>query len=210
MKRAHAWLLSLFLAVSAWPLQAAPVISVERTGSAAIGIGSSVTFELHVSGLTEPLGAFGFDLLFDPAVLAFQPAVSAAAQFGDRLGQLDTEAIGFAQVSAPGLLRLDEVSLLDTLALDALQRDAGGQRLDHIVLALVSFQGLAAGVSSVAIDPTSLVLSDAAGQVLAGALLVPSAVAVVPEAATSWLLAAAAVAWVAVLRRRRRPGQVVV
>jgi hypothetical protein len=214
MSRFRCWLGTLVLASIAWPACAVPVLSIERV-NATVGVGGVATFELHASNLTDPLGAFAVDISFDPALLAFVPEASAGAQFGQLLGQPDSEAIGLALLLAPGVLHLDQVSLLDSASLDALQRDSGGQMLGDIVLAMFSLQGLGVGVSQIGFVPAGIVLADAAGNVLAEVLGVPSALAVVSEPATLWLLAfgvgVAAVqrrsrAWVLALRRwRGRP-----
>jgi hypothetical protein len=89
--------------------KAAIIVALEPSSEIA-GLGQAFPVDLVVSGLGSfappSLGAFSFDLNYDPGVLA---AVSLS--FGNALDLGFDGSIQFSDLSVPGLIHLDEVSL---------------------------------------------------------------------------------------------------
>jgi hypothetical protein len=161
------------------PLLPLPVTLTPSETSATTG--DAVTLDVSTSGLAAPLGAFDIFISYNPALLSFN---AAAASFGLSLGDTSVfEAIGFAQISTPGVIEVAETSLLATSDLAAVQ--AGGPPFD---LADLPFTALGTG-------PVTFDLVSAVG-VTADA---------VPEPA-SWAMLLACLPLVAWQRRRRRAG----
>lgn len=113
------------------------------------------------------LAAFGFDLLFDPSVLAFSLAGSSP---GPALGSPSQgEAFYDLDESTPGIVRLLGVSFLEESAssclfciapyLDQLQSDGNGAPLNKLRLATLAF--VLAGNQGVLPESTRLTLNDA-------------------------------------------------
>ena len=192
MKKIVSLLIALFTLSTTHLTQATPILSLDRVSPATIAVGDVATFELRVSGLSTLLGAFSADISYDSSVLSFLPESSITAQFGTRLGDLSaSEAVGTVDASVSDALHIDQVSLLGTPALEALQHDAFGQLLPSFVLAEIRFQGVAPGTSSLNFTPVSTVLSDEAGNSLASLMLTGSSISVtgdVPEPGSAWLL----------------------
>ncbi len=200
MARRFILLLALACGLVAAPAHAA-VLLINRLTPATIGVGDSAVFEVRIAGLSSALGAFSVDIQFDGEVLDFVPAANASLQFGTRLGDPLTDSVSSAFVISPGLLHIDQVSLLGEASLDALQRDASGALLSDFVLADIRFTGRAGGgFSLLEAVPNSVVLSDSLGIALPGPLLGSSGVKVVTVPSTA-LLAALGLALVALRAR---------
>ena len=138
--------------------RAAPIGISLQPSVTAINEGDSTSVDLVVSGLgnlaAPSLGAFDFDLSYDPAILA---VVSLA--FG---GFLDVGVFGSipsSNLSTPGFIHLDEISLEASSSLN-------GAQPDSFTLATLDFKGLTAGISSIGFSFASL--SDELGQSLTG------------------------------------------
>ncbi len=194
---------ALFAMTTAGHSEGTVILSLERTGPAAIGVGDTATFDLRISGLTTLLGAFSVDNSFDPTILSFMPVGMLGAQFGSLLGDPTSEAVGIADASVPGVLHLDEVSLLGTAELDALQRDALGNLLPSFVLVTVAFQGVGPGVGLLDFVPGSVTLSDDAGTALSTPALGPAVVRVISLPGTLWLFGLGLCITMASMARRR-------
>ena len=185
MKHLANWfILPLCLSLgSAW---SAPVLSLDRVSSGVMGRGGSVSFELRLSGAESFIGAYSLNIHFDPSVLGYLPS---ANPFGPSLGNPLTESFGVAEVSNAGVLHVDQISLLDTAALESLQSDGFGNRLSELVLASFSFEGLGVGAGNFAFDAASIQFSSAAGDLLPPPLLAPpDGVQVVSEPASAALV----------------------
>lgn len=173
----------MFALSSAASTQAAPVLTLQPAGPVAIGVGGSASYDLVLLSPDAVIGAFSVDLSFDSSVLHFTPAVSPAAQFGAHLGDPLLEAIGAAGESSPGVLHLDQVSLLDAAGLEALQ--GGGALLPSLVLATLTFEGIGPGLGLLDFLPASLQFSNADGNLLPTPDALPiGSVQVIPEPAT--------------------------
>lgn len=194
----------LFALTSAGTAGAAPVVlSLQPTGGTSTGVGGSVSYELLLDNPDAILGAFSLDLAFNPDVLHFVPAASPGAQFGPYLGDPALEAIGTAGESSPGVLHLDEVSLLDAASLEALQ--GGSTLLPSLLLANLTFEGIGPGVGGLGFLAASVQLSDAVGNLLAvPALVQPGEVDVIPEPASAALVVLALAACGAASRSSNR------
>ncbi len=141
-------------------------------------VGGLAFFDLKISGLSgvSPLGAFSVDIVFAPSIIAPGPIPITFDKF---LGNTNLdEADTFVDMSVPGSLHLDEVSLLLTPDLLSLQGDSFG-------LAHVMFVGHTIGSTS--INLTNVVLSDATGYVISGVSVQNGAVNV-PEPSALLLL----------------------
>ncbi len=141
-----------------------------QPGSTAVEIGNTVLVDLVIDGLgnlTSPsLGAFDLDVTYDPSVLS-----AASVTFGV---QLDLGAFGSLQsfdLSLPGQIHLDELSLETASDLDAAQPDS-------FVLATLEFVAVGPGLSAIEFDPLFATLSDAGANVLTGYSLGASAITV--------------------------------
>jgi hypothetical protein len=193
--------------LGAWPLAQALQMTLVPRGGYQIAPGGSVLVELGIAGLQSggldtELGAFHLDLYYDPTVLAYTPA--APSGWGGALGQTGLgEALAFADASTPGLLRLDQVSLLDGLALDQLQDDG-------FVLATLAFEVLpwtSPPPANTFLFADNILLGDAFGNVIPAALdQIPVLILQVDEPPPLAIIGAglAALAWG---RRRTRPGR---
>lgn len=156
---------------------------------------------LQSGGLNTELGAFHLDLYYDPTMLTLLSPT--AANWGNSLGHTSpvAEALTFADNSTPGLLRLDEVSLLDRTALDVLQGDS-------FLLASLIFQVTAPAPprpDNTFLFADDILLGDAAGnRIPAGLDQIPQLILFVDEPATLAIfgLGLSALAW-----RRRLTGK---
>ncbi len=141
--------------------------------------GDTAIVDLNISGLgnfvTPTLGAFDLDVTFDASLLSFTDVT-----FGTFLGDPALfEAITLVDFSAGGLL---ELSLLSSIALDAIQPDA-------FTLATLEFTGIGVGTSPLNLE--NVVLSDALGFVISNPTLENASVNViasVPEPSPSLLM----------------------
>ncbi|SFL89263.1 cohesin domain-containing protein [Rugamonas rubra] len=119
------WLLTL-----AWlPSARALSITLDPRGGFQVAPGGTLLLDINIDGLRSgglntELGAFQFDLLFDPTLFQFVAGLPSA--FGSGLGVVGDpgSALGFVDLVAPGQLHLAEVSLLDGATLRAMQGDA--------------------------------------------------------------------------------------
>jgi hypothetical protein len=139
------------LAANANP-SAAVVLSLNPSPQQ-INVGGAAIVDIIISGLgdqTAPsLGAFDIDLSYDPAVVAPLSAI-----FGSHLDLGGIGSIQFAELTTPGLIHLDEVSIETPEDLNSLQ-------LGTFTLATLTFNGLAEGDSPLVFQ--SLALSDENG-----------------------------------------------
>jgi hypothetical protein len=169
---------------------AARAISLTLVPSApSVALGDPLTVTLQASALAgAAVGAFDVDLGFDPARLAFLSASFGAALGDVSLGEQLTDVIAGA-----GTLNVAAVSLLDPVALAALQGDP-------VALVSITFQTLAAGTGAVSVD--AALISDAFAAALAVDDRTGASVEVVPEPALALALALAAAAFLAARRAR--------
>lgn len=192
--------------LGALPQAQALQITLTPHGGYQIAPGDQLLVDLDIAGLqsgglSTELGAYHLDLYYDPSLLSFLPGPPTG--WGTALGSTTgpVEALAFADHGTPGLLRLDEVSLLDGVTLDALQGDA-------FRLATLAFQVLQAPAPAPAntfLFADAIVLGDAAGNLIPVALSnIPVLILQVDEPGTLAILAlgAAALAW----RRRAASG----
>ncbi len=146
-----------------------------------VGVGDVVSLDLTISGLGDfvptSLGAFVTEITFDPNVLAFTDVVFDVF-LGDPADPLETSTV--VDTSTPGVVVLDEFSLLLDVELDALQPAS-------FALADLTFTGRNVGSSAIAFGLIDL--SDAAfpASSLPAESLTTASVVVTPEPA-SWLL----------------------
>lgn len=124
------WMSRLCLLLCCGSVWASPILSVELVSSAPKIYQGEVVYVtaqisgLRTAGLDAAVGAFSLELSFDSAdLLPFN--FGSFGGFGDGLGNPDLgEAVTFADLSTPGLLRIAETSLLDDMALADLQSDS--------------------------------------------------------------------------------------
>ncbi|PHV17649.1 hypothetical protein CSQ90_04705 [Janthinobacterium sp. BJB303] len=208
----------LFLAALLWlaclgcsPLAQALQMTLVPRGGYQIAPGGTVLVDLNIAGLqsaglSTELGAFHLDLYYDPDLLFYLPG--APSGWGTALGQTagGAQALAFADHGTPGLLHLDEVSLLDALTLGQLQGD--GFRL-----ATLAFQARMPGgpvPANTFLFADDILLGDAAGNRIPVALdEIPVLILQVEEPATIALfgMGVAALAWQrrrVIMRPRRR------
>ncbi|MGK5054951.1 hypothetical protein [Janthinobacterium sp. RB2P8] len=158
----------LWLACLSWaPLAQALQMSLVPRGGYQIAPGGLLVVDLNIAGLQSgglntELGVFHLDLYYDPTLLSFLPG--APSGWGTALGQTagGAEALAFADASTPGLLRLDEVSLLDGLTLGQLQGD--GFRLATLAFHVMMPPGPAPANTILFAD--DILLADAGGNLI--------------------------------------------
>jgi hypothetical protein len=117
----------------------------------------AVSLDLIISGLDvggpDSLAAFSLDVLFSSNVLTY-----SSLEFGPYLGEIGLTAFSYVDDSSaaayPGMVYLDEVSILFDWELDMLQDDS-------FTLATFNFIGANPGYTLIAMD--NVVLSDAFG-----------------------------------------------
>ena len=148
--------LSIGIAALALSLQAKANITVAlEPSSQTISAGSPASLNLVISGLgnyaSPSLGGFDFDLSYNPAVLS---AVSVV--FGTHLDLGIVGSVQNSDLSIPGVVHLDEVSLESASDLQANQPSS-------FTLATLGFSGVGPGVST--IDFTLGGLADETGQI---------------------------------------------
>ncbi|MCI0538409.1 MAG: cohesin domain-containing protein [Verrucomicrobiales bacterium] len=158
MKRLNSILLACIAALGVVSQAAAQINISLQPSPQIIGVGDPASMELVISGLgnfsSPSLGAFDFDLSYDPAILS---AVSLT--FGTFLSPGILGSLQFSDLTLAGLMHLDEVSFESPTDLNDAQPDT-------FTLATLGFTGLAPGISS--IDFTFASLSDEQGQSLIG------------------------------------------
>jgi hypothetical protein len=126
-----------------------------------VGVGSSVNVQIQMSGLgaasAPSLGAYDFNVSFDPFLLQFLGATLGDPILGD---QLDLSGLGSIQSVTPsaGSVELFELSL------DSID-DLNNLQAPSFVLGTLNFQAIGLGTSSINISVNAL--SDAYGDVLA-------------------------------------------
>lgn len=162
-------LISTLLLGLAGQVSAMPIISLVPD-STKIHAGENLFIDVNVSGLQSGgsnslLGAFSMDVLFNPQ-LQFLPAGSGANTWGFGLGDVDAgEALVGGDISqiGSGLFSFNEVSLLLTSELTALQSDSF--RLATLAFYLPFGHTLASG-SFINFSTENVVLSDDLGNEL--------------------------------------------
>lgn len=180
--------LALCAGLAAAPVQAA--VNLTFTNPANVALSSLFDIEVVVTGLEDSdLGAFDFDVTFDPGVVGF-----ADYELGDELGVITgdvftTEAFDLSDTSnAPaGSVRMAETSLLIDLS----------SQPDAFTLATLTFEALAVGTAGFGL--MNVALSDALGGEIEAA--VPGQVQVVPLPPAMALLGVAAGGLLAFRRR---------
>ncbi|GJI94979.1 hypothetical protein RugamoR57_16970 [Duganella caerulea] len=190
--------------LGALPQAQALQITLTPRGGYQIAPGGEVVVDVAIAGLqsgglSTELGAYHLDLYYDPDLLSY--LAGPPSSWGTALGRTDggAEALAVADQSTPGLLRLDEVSLLDGVTLDALQGDSF--RLATLAFQ-VGYPSLPAPANTF-LFADSILLGDADGNPIPVALSeIPVLILQVDEPGTLAILAlgAAALAW------RRRAG----
>jgi hypothetical protein len=178
-------LIPFFLMILGFSVQATamPIISLVPNNNK-IHAGENLFIDVNVFGLQSGgnnslLGAFSMDVLFNPQ-LQFLPAGSGANTWGFGLGDVDAgEALVGGDISqiGSGLFSFNEVSLLDTVELSALQSDSF--RLATLAFYLPYGHTLASG-SSINFSTANVVLSDDFGNELITGVN-PEATVQVPE-----------------------------
>ncbi|MBL8227342.1 MAG: hypothetical protein JNL98_02650 [Bryobacterales bacterium] len=136
----------------------AATISI-NPGSQLVTLGNQAVFTVNLTGLgngvAPSVGVFDFDILFDPAILSFSGAVFGSQLDILGLGSIQSATLGFGSVN------LFELSLDTVSDLNDLQAPA-------FVLATLTFDTLASGVSPVTINLNSL--GDADGAAIAATI----------------------------------------
>jgi hypothetical protein len=154
-------LINLITGIAAIGLGSRPVAAISITlepSPQTIQVGDPDAMNLVVSGLgnlsAPSLGAFDFDLSYNPAIIS---AVSLT--FGSHLDLGILGSSRFSDLTTPGAIHLDEVSFESS-------SDLNNAQPDTFTLATLNFTGLASGISSVGFSFASL--SDEQGQSLVG------------------------------------------
>ncbi len=201
--RRYLYLLTILSAlISMAPALAIPVLSLDRIGTGRIAPGGSTFYQLILTAPSDLIGAFSVDIAFNPDVLNFHAAASATGQFGTMLGDPLVDALGLADASIPGMLHLDEVSLLDAGTLGTLQHDGSGNLLFELVLAQITFDGIGTGPGELRFAPGSIAFGNADGLgLLMPFATTPDAIFVVPAPPTLTLMLAGLLALRACRRR---------
>ncbi len=145
-------LAAMMAAGAAAPGEAAPIISVAPPTQIA-AIGDTVSIDIMVSGLTEPVGAYYVNLLFDNSI------VSGTSFTNDPDGKLGPFGEDFSFAFSGGSLDLFYVADVAWEAADLSAAQGASFRL-----ASVSFTALANGRSPFTLDAVDL--SDADGESL--------------------------------------------
>jgi hypothetical protein len=131
-------------------------LSVEPSAQS-VPAGSTVGVDIQIAGLgngTPPsLGAFDFDLTFDPSVLTLESLIFGDPGLGDLLGPVVGSTSG-STIDPLGSLNMFAVSLDTPADLDAIQPD-------QFILARIRFSATGAGSSG--LDLSSIILGDALG-----------------------------------------------
>jgi hypothetical protein len=155
-----------------------------------VTLGSEAVVKVKISGLgsaTPPsLGAFDFDVGFNPSILSLAGISFGDPALGDQLAPQFAPITGFTVDAAHGLVDQFEVSLELPRTLDALQPGS-------FVLTTLWFNTLESGVSS--LDISNVMLGDSQGNRLAADSIEKGSVNVligsaVPDSGSSALLLA--------------------
>jgi len=184
------WLSLLLVGLTLLPTAPVQAISIGFSPlNQTIGAGGMGTVDIVVSNRNGvEIGAFGFDVLFDPAIISL-----TGITFGLQLGDPVLEALSGSVVGA-GMASLTETSFLTVAELQALQMS------DSFVLATLNFNAIGVGVSALSFANTDFV--DGSANNLSVEAQIGS-VAAVPEPSTMVLLGSALIG-VAVRRRAIR------
>jgi len=184
------WLLAPLMLVSSMT-QASITLSL----SPIVHSANSVQIGIAIAGLeTSSLGAYDFDISFDPSQLSFDHAV-----FGDSIlgNQLDLFHLGGNLTTAdnigPGLINLSELSLDLASDLDSLQADS-------FTLATLNFWIVNPGSSTLSLNVLSM--ADADGQAL-NVANVSTPINTVPLPSAVFLMAPSLIGWAFFGRRKR-------
>lgn len=160
-------------------------------------LGNSANVNLYfaqVVGIVS-LGAFDFDISFDPTILSFNSIAFGDPVLGDQLDIFGLGSVTGSDASTPGILNLFEFSLDDPLDLENLQ--AGS-----FIFATLTFDTLALGTSPLSLSVNAI--GDAWGDPFPVDLVNGSINVVgVPEPATVMLLGSGLVG-IGFFRRKRK------
>ena len=185
----------------------AVALSLDHVGPLHPEVGDTFAYQLRLSGLDplrspdELLAGFQASMTFNAEIVNFE-----RVQFSSLLGDPDLfEAVTFVNTPAPNSLTFGNVSLLDSLFLEDLQRDpVTGDFLDSLLLAAVVFSGELDGTSP--INLFDVVFSDPLGNALFPELtdgLVISQSVTVPAPGTVLLLGVGLIGLCIAVTRRR-------
>lgn len=160
--------------------------------------GNSLQIDIAISGLAEAaapsLGAYDFDISFDPSQLSFDHAVFGDSMLGN---QLDVFNLGgnftTADSIGPGLINLSELSLDLASDLDNLQADS-------FTLATLNFLIVNPGSSTLSLNVLSM--ADANGQAL-NVANVATPINTVPLPSAMLLMAPSLIGWAFFGQRKR-------
>jgi len=213
MKRNHRTLRALAaIAVAATAFlsqaQAAPVISLNFTPAADVAFGGAVGVDIMVSGLTQAIGGYAFDLNYDGGRMTFG---SFLADPDTKMGDAADPALDLSLGNIGTLVNLNVLSGFflpaDELTLAGLQ--GAGFRLGHVGFTALANPGFASftvsGFSLSNYDGTASIqgVTVANGQLCVSADGRTPCANGVPEPATP-LLVAAALGGLALCRRRQQ------
>jgi len=179
--------------------EATPIVSIDPA-SQTVTAGDTVLADILVSGLTEPIGAFGLLLDFDDSILQ---GLTFLNDPDGKMGAAPLDLSGGFGAGGGSPLDLFFSADLALSSLDLAALQGTGFRLGS-----VSFTALVNGVS--ALHPASVVLSNFDGSntlpsgAVNGLVCVGRVCPTVPEPATLSLLGAGAIAALAARRRRSR------
>ena len=190
-------LVAPILLLSAVTLNAAILLSISPQ-SQTDPIGSAVQVQVAVSGLghnaAPSLGAYDFNIAFNPAVLSFSSLTFGDSIKGDQLDLSHIGSISGFSIPATGQVEVFEISLDAATLLDSSQADS-------FILTTLQFTTVTAGSSSLL--PSANSVSDSQGSSL-NTVLQPARIIVTatPEPSTFALfsLALGCLIW----RRARR------
>lgn len=191
--------LTALLAWSATDTGQAATLSLEPS-TPVVAPGGTVEIAIRISdlgdGVAPSVGAFDFNLLFDPLVFSFDAVTSGDPTLGDLLGPISGTLNGSSVDPAVGSVNLFSVSLDLPADIDSLQPS-------EFMLASVQFTGVGEGVGGFSL--ADIVFADAMGNELlpriAGDASVSVVQASIPEASS--LTAVLGLISLALLRVRR-------
>lgn len=165
----------LLNALTVVPALAIPTITVQRVGPELTSVGAGYRFDLFISGLSDLLGAFSLDVTFDPTVVG-SPIARSRPPLGN-VAASPAEADFFIDDSTPGILHIDEVSLLSSDELRGLQ-SIGGTLRDSFEFVRIGLTAIHEGFTNIGL--ANVTLSDDLGNRLADPLIIGSTLRV-PE-----------------------------